>query len=305
VQRAGDLVRRILTFSRRQPPVRQAVQLGPVVGEAVRLLRAVLPATVELRADLPADAGAVLADATQVHQVVMNLCSNAAQALGDRGGQIVLELARVSVGADFARAHAPLRAGEHVRLAVRDNGPGMDGAVLRHIFEPFFTTKAPGTGTGLGLAMVHGIVHNHEGAIVASSERGIGTMFELYFPVAHTSPAEGTAPEPRPLRGWGEHVLFVDDEGFLVQLGGSILQRLGYRVSTFTDPLQALAAFRSAPGDYAAVITDLLMPRLKGLELARQVLQVRPDVPVILTSGYTGTSDEEEARALARPAPAK
>jgi signal transduction histidine kinase len=297
IGRAGDLVRRILTFSRKQPASRQAVHLGPVVEEALGLLRALVPRNVTVATDLPSGP-TVFADAGQIHQVVMNLFTNALQALGEKSGGIFVSLAPVSVSADFAGAHPPLRPGEHVRLRVRDTGPGMDATTLEHIFEPFFTTKAAGMGTGLGLAMVHGIVRNHDGAVVVHSTLGQGTTFELYFP-AEGGPVPAPAPvKPAGPTGQLPHLLVIDDEPFLAQLGASILHRLGYRATAFTDPHQALAALRSAPEQFAGVVTDLRMPKLKGLDLAQMMRAIRPDLPVVLTSGHPGSLDEERAREL-------
>jgi PAS domain S-box-containing protein len=297
-RRAADLVQRILAFSRQQEPRWAVVALQPVVEEALTLLRATLPASVRIRTRFAADVPRVRADASQIHQVVMNLCTNAAHAMGERGG--VLEVALQPVGLDGgARALAPeLREGRHVELTVGDTGAGMDGATLERIFEPFFTTKAPGRGTGLGLSVVHGIVKSHGAAITVDSQVGVGTTFHLYFPGVDAALTEGPAPPAVEGHGRGERILCVDDEEAIVEVASLILERLGYRVTGVTDAVRALEEFRARPSEFAAVVTDLGMPGLSGAELLRRVRELRPGVPVVLTSGYLRPEDAETLQGL-------
>lgn len=296
-RRAVELVEQILAFSRRQESRRLPIQLQPVVREVLKLLRATVPAHVEFRAQL-ASVPAVLADPTELHSVIMNLCTNAWHALLGRRGLITVGLAEVEPDEDFIRRHPDLRPGRYVCLTVADDGCGMDEATLARIFEPFFTTKPVGTGTGLGLSVVHGIVKNHDGAIVVQSRPGAGTTFQLYFPVfAAEAPAAAPPPQPVP-RGAGEHILFVDDEEPLARMGTRALERLGYRVTPHTNPAEALAVFRARPTDFDLVVVDYNMPGLNGTEFGAQVLEVRPVQRIILATGYSATLTPEAARDL-------
>jgi len=285
-RRARDLVRQILAFSRRQEQQREPMQLHQVVREALDLMRASVPASVEFRSNV-AVVPSVLADASEMHQVVMNLCTNAWHALPGGAGVIQVELAEAEVGEALARLQPDLRPGRYVRLTVADNGCGMDEATRARIFEPFFTTKPVGEGTGLGLAVVHGIVKSHDGGIVVSSHLGRGTTFALYFPVFEAEVVEPPAvPQPVP-RGHGEHILFVDDEAPLARMGRAALKRLGYRVTAATSPMEALAIFSADPAQFDLVITDLNMPGINGTELARRLAALRPDLRLVLTTGYS------------------
>ncbi|MEP6670482.1 MAG: PAS domain S-box protein [Chthoniobacter sp.] len=295
--RAVDLVRRILTFSRQQPQERKLMHLQPVVEEALKLLRASLPATMEIRTTFVPDASAVLADATQIHQVIMNLGANAGHAMGEHGVLEVRE-AMVDVDADLARTSPELHPGRYVRLTVSDSGCGMDRATLARIFDPFFTTKAQGEGTGLGLSVVHGIMKANDGAITVYSEPGKGTAFHLYFPAAESGVPEVAVSSAPPPRGHGERLLYVDDEEPLVYLTTQVLGRLGYEVTGFVEAEAALEAFLAEPDRFDVIITDLSMPRLSGRDLAARILQVRPNIPIILATGYIRPNDTESARRL-------
>jgi PAS domain S-box-containing protein len=289
-QRAKSLVGQILTFSRRQRLQRQPLQLTAIVQEAMQLLRPTLPATIEIRTVLPPACPPVLADPGQLHQVLVNLLTNAAQAIGPGAGRIEIQVAAVEVDAEAVRQRPQLRTGRFVRLSVEDNGCGMDAATLARLFEPFFTTKPQGAGTGLGMAVVHGIVQRHDGAIVVYSEPGKGTNLMVYLPVHEAvlsaSTDAGAAAPSRP--GRGERVLVVDDEAYVLQAATGILARLGYATEGFTEPEAALAAFRADPGRFDLVLTDLTMPRLKGTEFAALVRAIRPGIPIILCTGFSG-----------------
>jgi signal transduction histidine kinase len=294
IHRATDLVRRILQFSSRRTALRRPLTPGPVVHEALQFMRPLVSDEVRIEAQLPADGPLIEADAGQLQQVVLNLCTNAMQAMSEKGGVLTVAVEAVAVEAAFADLHPPLKPGPHVRFVVRDTGVGMDAATRARLFEPFFTTKPPGVGTGIGLAVVQGIVKGCDGAIAVESRPGEGTTFALYFPACESA-AEGGRPA---VPGKGEHLLLVDDESYLVEIGKAVLTRLGYRVSGFTDPEQALAAFTAQPDDFAALITDLTMPALKGTDLAQRMRAVRPALPVVLTTGFTGPHELERARAL-------
>jgi PAS domain S-box-containing protein len=297
-ERAADLVRQILTFSRPQDLRRQVTKLDMVVDEALRLLRASLSSTITIRTSFDSGTPQVAAHATQMHQVIMNLGANAAHAMSDRGGVLEMRLAPFLVDAELVRTSPDLREGRYARLTVMDSGCGMDAATVERIFEPFFSTKGQGHGTGLGLSVVHGIVRSHGGAIAVQSQPGRGTAFHLYFPAAEETTAEVPPAPPVVLRGNGQHILYVDDEERLVFLAQRGIERLGYSFTGFTDPIQALTAFRERPSGFDLIITDLSMPGLTGLDLAAEILRCRSDVPIVLTSGYLRPQDEEVAERL-------
>jgi len=291
-QRATDLVRQILTFSRQKEQERKVIHLEPVVKEVRKLLRAALPSTIDIRLDVEPNLPSVLADASQIHQVLMNLATNAGHAMREHGGLLQIQLSRFQVTPELMHLVPDLREAPYIRLQVSDTGHGMEAKTVERIFDPFFTTKAPGEGTGLGLAVVHGIVKNHDGAITVYSQPGKGTTFHVYFPVteeAATTPA-ASAPVPH---GQGQRILFVDDEPALARVAEIVLRRLNYVVTACTKPAEALAQFRAHPENFDAVITDLTMPGTTGLELARQLLEIRPNVPILLVTGFSGTLTHE------------
>ncbi len=284
--RARDVVDRILAFSRRTDQRLRPVCMAPLLEETAGLLRAFLPPSVSLR--LSAEDAVVSGEPGRLQQVIMNLCTNAAHAMGDRG-VIDVTLDLVVIEAERALSHGALAAGRYVRLTVRDSGHGMESATLERIFEPFFTTKAAGAGTGLGLAMVHGIVADHGGAISVRSRPGAGSSFEVYFRQAEAPMTEGTSAEPLPPLGRGETILIVDDERPLVLLCEEMVATLGYEPVGFDSSLRALAAFRSDPQRFDLVLADEMMPGMSGTELAATVHDVRPDLPIILMTGYGGS----------------
>lgn len=297
-QRATDLVRQILSFSRPQDHERRLVQLRHVMVEVRKLLRATVPATVVFESELAADAPPVLADPNQIHQVVMNLVTNAVHAMGESSGRLGMRLSGVRLDSEFTAAHLGLAPGQYARVTITDTGHGMDAATLERIFDPFFTTKDPGVGTGLGLAVVRGIVRNHGGGITVYSQPGEGTRFDLYFPAADMEAVEVSA-EPGPVpRGNGERVLVVDDEAALAHVCRRMLESLGYTAEAQTDPAAAASLVVSEPGRFALVITDLTMPGMTGTELAARLLAVRRDLPILLTTGYSATLNPERVRAL-------
>ena len=296
-RRATDLVKQILTFSRVNPPEREAVAFADVVMEALRLLRASLPAAIRIQTEVVATPP-VLAHATAIHQVVMNLGTNAWHAIGDRPGTLKVEIDLVDVDAEFIAQHPGLEPGPHVRLSVSDTGCGMDRATAERIFDPFFTTKPMGQGTGLGLAVVHGIMQSHHGAITVYSRPGEGSTFRLYFPVLRsTADPKETDSTPIP-RGRGERILFVDDEQVLATLGKRMLELLGYHVTAKNNALEALEAVRTEPGAFDLVVTDLNMPSMDGARLAGQLLLLQPDLPIILTTGFSTALSPEKMRDL-------
>jgi len=294
--RAKNLVQQILTFTRLQQPQRQVIALGALVEETMSFLRVTLPAGVELSVQLAPDAPNVLVNANQIQQVLLNICTNAWHALEGKPGRIEVRLQGIEVDGELARRRTDLKAGQYACLSVSDTGSGMDESTLRRIFEPFFTTK-PGHGSGLGLSVAHSIMSSHHGAIVASSEAGIGTTLQLYFPAA-AGPVEVPAPRVDGVapQGCGQHILYIDDEEPLVLLTTRAFERQGYVVSGFTEVTQALAMFRADPYQFDLVVTDYNMPGTSGLEVAAQIMAIRPDISVVLTSGYVNDELADKAR---------
>ena len=296
--RARDLVQQILSFSRRQPTEKKLTALTPVIEESMRLLRATLPARITLEVHCDAEVPTVRADANQIQQILINLVTNAMQAMPGGHGHIGIRLDTVMLDTAMAQAHPALRAlhekhpGRTLRLAVSDNGPGMDAATLERIFEPFFTTKPVDEGTGLGLAVVHGIVETHEGEIEVASQPGRGTTFTIYLPVAAAEanamvPDERAAANALPSRATGgHHILYLDDDESLVFLVTRLLERRGFRISGFIDQQKALDAVRADPAGFDLVVTDYNMPGMSGLDVARAVRAIRPDLAVAVASGF-------------------
>ena len=296
--RATNLVRQILSFSRRQKHERKNLQLAGVIQEALKLLRATLPATIDIQHSIDDELPDVLANPTQIHQVVMNLCTNSAHAMKDRQGQLQVKLSRLYLNDADPRPQPELVAGDYVRLTVSDTGSGMDETTLKRIFEPFFTTKGPGEGTGLGLSVVHGIVKEHEGVIGVESEPGRGTAFTIYLPGRAAAAAPELLDDLEIPQGNGERVLFVDDEIMLGEVAQKIIRRLGYHPVVFHDAGDAWAAIQKDPAAYDVLISDLTMPVMTGMDLARLALQLRPNLPIILTSGSSGTFSRAEVHEI-------
>ena len=294
-RRATDLVRRVLAFSRPQSTSRPVVQLEGVVEDALRLVRATLPAGIAIQTSFPAVLPLVACEVGAVEQIVVNLATNASHAIGSRPGRIVVSLDETTADESGLASLVDSAAGRFVRLTFSDDGSGMAPETLRRAFDPFFTTKPTGSGTGLGLSVIHGIMKSHGGAVTAESAPGKGATFRLYFPVASGAPSpaavRGKAPEGR-----GERILYVDDEEALVLLLERFLVRCGYDVTGETDPVKALALFRADPDAFDAVVTDLSMPGMSGFDLVREIRAIRSGVPIILASGYVTAEDEAAAR---------
>ncbi len=295
--RAKDLVQQILAFSRQTEVARTPIQAHLLIKEVLGLLRAALPSSITIQPVIDPYAGAVLADPTQIQQVVLNLCTNAAHAMRESGGVIEVHLEPVDLPTDYTTATAVLRAGPYVRLIVRDTGDGMAPEIRERIFEPFFTTKSIGEGTGMGLAVVHGIVTSYGGGITVESAPGQGTTFAVYLPRL-VAPTTSTVDTEEPLPGWHERILLVDDEEALVRLWQAALEHLGYSVVVCTSSPAALDVFRAAPQSFDAVITDYTIPTMTGEVLAHELRRIRPDIPIILSTGFSDTMTAERARVL-------
>jgi CheY-like chemotaxis protein len=262
------------------------------------MLRSSLPATIRISEDIDPHGGTVLVDPTQVHQIVMNLCTNAYHSMEDTGGTLAVSLQTTLITADDKKLSSLLSPGEYLQLTVSDTGTGIGPAIIDKIFDPYYTTKEINKGTGMGLAIVHGIMKDYGGTITVESRLGKGSIFNLYFPVLENEdlPA-GKETEDTPDRG-KERILFIDDEEILAEMGKAMLERLGYQVTIRRSSIEALTTFQNTPDDFDLVITDQTMPFMTGSDLARRMLQIRPDLPIILCTGYSNLVDESSAKAL-------
>jgi CheY-like chemotaxis protein len=295
--RARDLVKQILAFSRRTDQAHSPVQIAQVAKDAFKMLRASIPATVEMRLAIEDENVRVMASEIQLHQVFMNLCTNAAHAMAEKGGRLDLQVTAVSLSQVDCGVYPELKPGRYIRIMVSDTGTGIPRRIIERIFDPFFTTKPVGKGTGLGLSVVHGIVQSHGGALKVYSEEGLGTTFHILLPqYLHKAEAQAEVQDQGVALGSGK-VLFVDDEEFIVDLGGEVLGSLGYTVVGVRSPEAALEEFRKDPRGYDLVITDYTMPGMTGIALCRELLQMRPEVPIIMCSGYAEAVSPEQASA--------
>ncbi len=293
--RAKNLIQQILAFSRQGEPEKLPVDISVVIKEALKLLEASVPADIEIRRNVNSNLGAVLADQTQIHQVLMNLCTNALHAMDNNDGRLGISLNPISMDENEAAAHHDISPGPYLKLTVSDTGCGMTPEIAGRIFEPYFTTKAPGEGTGMGLASVHGIVKEHGGTIMVESEPGGGSSFHALFPVIEEE-IRSEIIDKESLATGDERVLFVDDETPLVDIWSRMLTNLGYTITGVTDPIKALNVFRANPHDYDIVITDMTMPMMTGYDLARKIIRIRPEIPVVLCTGFRKGFSKEKAR---------
>jgi PAS domain S-box-containing protein len=296
--RAKDLVQQILTFSHQHEQKRQIIRLTPVIREATKFLRATLPSNIRIDLNLSADAPTVLADPTQIYQVTMNLATNALHAMEGHQGCLTVKLEAFTPDAAFLALHPRFRPISYAQLTVGDTGQGMNAEILDRIFEPFFTTKPAGKGTGLGLAVVHGILQSHDGLITVESRTGEGATFRLYFPAqtqVEPHPLSDSEKKDAPL-GQGERILVIDDEPIVTTMLETLLQMLNYQVSTCNKPSEALALLRKNPDDYDLVITDRIMPEMNGLEVAAEIHGLRPQLPILLSTGLKGALTDEDLR---------
>ncbi len=296
--RAKDLVQQILTFSRRNGRERKPTRVPQIVREALALMRASIPKTIEIVCELDDSCRPILGDPTQIHQVVVNLCTNAYQAMQETGGRLEVRLEETEIDYEQSRRHIGTRMGPHLHLSVRDTGVGMEPSVLARIFEPYYTTKEPGKGTGLGLSVIHGIVKHHGGFITVESAPGRGSTFHVYLPALEEADIVPEAePGVSPPSG-SERILLVDDEPQVLDIERQLIERLGYRVTACGDPGEALQRLRQASRDFDLLITDMTMPQMTGDRLAQLAWEIRPDLPVILCTGYNEMMSEEKAHAL-------
>jgi CheY-like chemotaxis protein len=297
--RARDLVRQILTFSRKSGQEKKLMRMSLVVKEALKLLRSTIPTSIEFREDIISE-GQVLADATQIHQIIMNLCTNAFHAMrDDNGGVLTVSLNSVVMAGHHSAQGVEFADGEYLHLQVNDTGKGMDQQTLANIFEPYFTSKGIGEGTGLGLAVVHGIVKGHGGYITVDSEVGQGSTFHVYLPLYEVEEQVDTGKSIMTDSATGHgRILFVDDEQNITSVAQEFFSSCGYEISCFNEPVQGLEAFKKQPELYDILITDMAMPMMTGDLLAQDVLKIRPALPVILCTGYSEQIDQKRALSL-------
>ena len=295
-ERAKDLVKQILTFSRQAEQERKPVLLKPISKEVIKFLRASLPTTIDIRQEIMSDA-LVMADPIQIHQLLMNLCTNAGHAMGERGGRLTVKLLDTYFDAEALVDHPELKTGPFIELTISDTGHGIPAHLIDRIFDPFFTTKEKGEGTGMGLSVAHGIVGSCGGKIIATSELGKGSTFKIYLPsVEKDEPSQPLGAEP--VKAGTERILFVDDEIPLADIGKQMIESLGYKVTTRTSSLEALELFRAKPDGFDLVITDMTMPNMTGDILAKEMIRIKPEIPVILCTGYSARITQQQAASM-------
>ncbi len=309
--RAKELVRQILSFTRQGDSERTAVSLQHIIRESLQFLRATLPSTVEVCQHIDNTCRPVLADPGQIHQVMMNLCINAYQSMSEKGGTLEVRLKETAFVPQDSLSYPDMKPGAYLELSISDTGHGMDSKLMERIFDPYFTTKEIGKGTGLGLSLVHGIVRSHKGHIAVYSEPDKGSVFHIYLPLIEDK-ARGTATvSDKPVSGGKERILLADDEIQIVEMMTYVLEHLGYTVSARTSSLEALETFRSSPQSFDLVITDMTMPNMTGLELSEELMRIRPDIPILLCTGFSERVTEKKIREvgirelLMKPAPVK
>ena len=302
VRRAGklatDLVNQILAFCRKREQEMVYFSMGSTIHEVLELLRASLPATISIREKITAESDILFADPTQIHQVLMNLCTNASQAMEETGGVLEVHLSNELFGSESEVPLPNLKAGPYLKLTVNDTGPGIDPRNLERIFEPYFTTKNPGKGTGLGLAVVHGIVKSSGGGIVVDSGSERGTSFHVYLPCPSALYRDVRTERAGETPGGREHILWVDDEELILDFGKQSLESLGYTVEIRRNGIEALDLFRAKPEAIDLVVTDMTMPGMTGEKLSEEILRIRPDMPIILITGFSELITEQKAKAL-------
>ncbi len=295
--RAKDVIRQLLSFSRKSDPKRKPVKISSIIEDSLAFIRSSIPTSIEIKMHISDESAIILADPTQMHQVMLNLCTNASHAMSESGGILQVMLYIVDMGKDETYRPIELKQGRYVKIIVSDTGRGIEKEDMDRIFDPYFTTKAVGKGSGIGLSVVHGIVKSNEGSISVDSEYGKGTTFTLLFPVFEEEPAieeETNVPIPT----GNEKILFVDDEASIVDMTGQMLKRLGYAVTAKTSSLDALATFKTQPGKFDLIISDMTMPDMTGDQLAQELLKIRPDIPIILCTGFSERINDEKSKLI-------
>ena len=297
-ERAKELVKQILTISKEREKAFETIQIGPIINEALRFIRATIPTTIQIKFTIPDDLSTIVGDASQIHQIIMNLCTNAADAMEEKGGILEISLTNLEPQTELPCQCRGLRSGVYVLLSVRDTGSGMTPEMQERIFDPYFTTKETGRGTGLGLAVVQGIVKSHKGEISLESELGKGSIFRILLPAAEGELIKKSQEEEEVFLKGRERILIIEDEPVIANLVKQSLEKLGYQVMSMTNSLKALESFQQHPEQFDLIVSDLTMPFMTGLELAREFLAIRPKIPIILCSGFKGAETVEKLQAL-------
>ncbi len=295
--RAAGIVKQLLNFSRKTDEKLIPIDAVTVIKDSLKLLRSTIPTTVEIHEHMPDDEIVILADSTQINQIMMNLCINASQAMEETGGTLKINIEKTICEAEDVKEFSDLVPGNYLKITVNDTGPGISPEIINRIFDPYFTTKEMGKGSGMGLSIVHGIIKNHSGAIWVDSSLGKGTTFTLLFPMVEGKPVNETETIDKIPRGH-ETILFVDDEESITGMTQKMLKRLGYKVEISLNPLQALDLFQSKPDSFDLVITDMTMPQMTGAKLAQKLKELQPDIPVIICTGHSSIIDKEKAKRL-------
>jgi len=295
--RASNIVKQLLSFSRKTGNKLQPIHITSVIKDALKFLRSTIPTFIEIDQEFSTTDEIILADPTQINQIVMNLCINASHAMEQTGGNFKVIVEKMILDDHSAKAYPNLEGGNYVKVIVSDTGPGIDPKIIDQIFDPYFTTKEIGKGSGMGLAVVHGIVKNHGGAISVESSPGKGTKFSMLFPSVKQEPVVET-PKTQEIPRGSETILFVDDEVSIVKMVQRMFERLGYKVETATTPQDALEKFGLNPDHFDLVITDMTMPGLTGMKLSEELMVIRPDIPIIICTGYSTLVDKEKAKKL-------
>jgi len=287
----------LLSFSRKTDEKNKPLNMVPVIKASMKMLRTAIPSSVQFSQHISDEPCNIMGDASQINQIVMNLVTNAADAMSEKGGVLNVTLENTILQEEKTCFDWVLSPGPYVRLRMRDTGEGIEPKIMDRIFEPYYTTKEIGKGTGMGLSVIHGIVKRHGGGILVESEAGKGTVFEIYFPALEETALEEKEPEGE-IKGGSERILFVDDEQSMVDLNHQRLERLGYQVKSTTKPVEALEWFRVDPDQFDVIITDMTMPQMTGDRLTKEILKIRPEMPVIICTGYSERMSEKDAEAL-------
>jgi CheY-like chemotaxis protein len=274
------------------------MRVQTLIKEALKLLRATIPSSIEIHSSVDEDCGLIKGDPTQIHQVIMNLSTNAYHALQETGGKLEVSLKEINLNYEESLQRVGIKVGRHLELTVKDNGQGMTPQVLERIFDPYYTTKKQGKGTGLGLSVTHGIIKNHGGDISVSSQPGVGSTFSVYLPVIDDVDVEIEPAETASATNGNERILLIDDEAQIIDIERRILERLGYKVTSKTDSEEALEEFSARPERFDLVITDMTMPKITGDRLARRLMDINPQIPVIMCTGFNEAITEEKALAM-------
>jgi PAS domain S-box-containing protein len=295
--RARDLVRQILAFSRMSTKELKPLRLSPIIKESLKLLRSSIPTTIEIRRNISSKSDTINADPTEINQILLNLCTNAAHAMREKGGILEVSLEDAEIDEEAVTLHHGLTPGRYIRLTVSDTGNGIEPGIMERIFDPYFTTKEVGEGTGMGLAVAQGIIKNHGGALSVKSKPGEGATFYVFLPITEIE-SEGELETIESLPKGNERILFVDDEKAMVDAVQPMLEHLGYKVTARTSSIEALEAFSNKQNAFDLVITDMTMPNMAGIDLTKELLKIRPDIPIILCTGYSEMIDKDKAKKL-------